>query len=182
MKTILLLAMCGCSVTASEVQSPGSAGNGCPTGDQPVFAEDGGLECAAAPAWPPEQDGSRELAAGCALLDGSYRISWRTDIVSDLSPAFSATNVLTIAGDSMTLGRHPYMANWEYPYSLDWTDAARANAWEPGDSDTWEFYVYRDCSSDRVHGSYTVNLPYYNRGGPQVVTWTLESTDDQTMP
>lgn len=182
MKTILLLAICGCSVTASEVQSSGNAGNGCPTGEQPVFDEGGGLECAAAPMWPPEKNGSRELAANCALLDGSYRIRWRTDIVSDLSPAFASTNLLTVAGDSMTLGRQPHNPSWEYPYSLDWVDAARANGWEPGDSDTLEFYVYKDCASGKVRGSYTVNLPYYNRGAPQVVTWTLESTDDQTTP
>lgn len=174
---LLLFASC---VTADDVitrpvEATGSGG--CPAGEQPVFGPDATLVCSAIPSWPPAHTGSRAVPAACALDDGVYRLTWRRDVEDTLRPAFSVTTTLTISGEVMTLDLGS-RSDWTYRYRLDWINAANANAWKPGDTDTWEFVLWRDCDRGKIRGTYTVNLPYLT--DHQIETWTLESIDDQT--
>ncbi len=171
---VVLLELVGCVDSHAPMGAAGgsvlgdSNDDGCPPGEQPVFGPDGSqLVCSPVPHWPPQQTGSRAAPAACVLPDGAWRVVWHSDVVEPIRPAFSVTRLLTIAGDAMTLD--------EYRYNLQWVDAATANVWEPGDSDTWEFYVRLDCESGELVGSRTVTLPYPNPGH-QVETWTFTGT------
>lgn len=171
---LVLLAGCLSSSVDSVESATGADNGGCPAGEQPVFGPGADLICSPIPHWPPAQTGSRAVPAACALLDGTYHVTWHPDIAESLRPAFSVTTALTIASDELTLdlGARP---DWTYRYSLDWIDSASANVWEPGSTDTWEFWIALDCQSGEIRGSYTVTLPYYNPGH-QVATWTLRGT------
>jgi hypothetical protein len=173
---MMILILAGC---ASDPRSSGAAetattdSGGCRLGEQPVFGDDGELVCSAVPEWPPPRTGSRAAPAGCELRDGAYAgLAWTTDHEAKVRPAFSVTNVLTIAGGAMVLERQGSTLEPQ-AYNLDWVDAGSANVWVDGDTDTWEFVVWRDCATGAVRGSRTLNLPYYNPGH-QVETWTFE--------
>lgn len=163
---LVLVALGGCAMQGAEIDTF-AVTIGCPMGEQSVFGPTGYPVCSPAPLWPPTQTGSRETPTGCALRDGAYHVTWQSDAVDDVRPAFSATKVLAIAGDAMTLD--------DYRYNLNWTDAATADAWQPGDTGTWEFWVGLDCQSGELAGSRTLTVPYYSPGH-QTQTWTLTGT------
>lgn len=191
MRTILALVfLVGCVGSSSSDVVAGvegdSDGDGCPAGQQAVFSGHGAeLVCDDVPVWPPAATGSRAVAAECELADGTYRnLTWSTAVDSKVRPAFTWLKELTIAGAhyvEVDIGYTSTSAppiRTTYTYNLDWLDAGRANVWESGDSDTWEFVVWRDCGDGLLHGVRTVNLPYPNVGGPQIQSWSFTGSPD----
>ncbi len=96
-------------------------------------------------------------------MDGTYTIRWITDKPSDVSPAFSVTKQMTIAGNAMT-----FATLLEFPYRLQWEDSG--TVFVAGDH-VVEFTLWCE-GDDNVHGTYIVDLPYYNPG-QQVETWNI---------
>lgn len=178
---LIALATAGCADTTTtedgEAASPTSKNDGCPPGEQPVFGPGGALVCSTIPVWPPADSGSRQAAARCSLRDGDYLSTWPIDTSNGARPPFMWHRFLTIAGEVMTIGDY-YLGNneihyEEYEYDLDWVDAETANAWAPGDTDTWEFVVWLDCDAGLVRGTWTFNPPYPD---PSHATVTLTFT------
>lgn len=182
---IAVVAFAGCAATDDTSAALGAAakGDGCPVGQQPVFSGRGTeLVCGDVPSWPPPSTGSRSTTAGCALADGTYHGAWTSGQESKARPAFAYLKELTISGDYLveidigyTSSSSPPILT-EYRFNLDWVDASLANAWAVGDTDTWEFSVWRDCSDGLMHATRTFNLPSPNQGGPQIESWTFTGT------
>lgn len=178
-----LLELVACVESPSDSFEASPAGvdtGGCPVGQQPVFAGRGNeLVCDDIPSWPPARTGSRDVAEpGCELADGTYRdLTWTTDHASKLRPAFTYLKELTIDGDHLVVVDKGYTSSSAppiltvYQYNLDWLNASSANVWIAGDHDTWEFVVWRDCVDGKLHGIWTLNLPYPNVDGPQIESW-----------
>ncbi len=184
----LVLCAPACVESAGDSTRASSFGvdtGGCPNGQQPVFSGRGSeLVCDDVPSWPPPTTGARSVPEpGCELADGTYGgLAWGTDHASKLRPSFTYFKQLTIAGDHLVEIETSYTSTsappivTTYEYNLDWLNASSANVWILGDTDTWEFTVWRDCVDGLLHGIRTVNLPYPNPGGPQIETWKLVGT------
>lgn len=141
----------------------------CPSGWYPSWELNDGCSCVRSD-WPPDTDGSRDVAAECPIADGVYSVAW--DHTSDtFRPAFAVTKELIIAGNTMNLNytTSSGQRTLDYDYPIIWVDASEA--FIDGGDRTISFEIHGDCPTG-VHGEYTVNLPFQNPAG-QVQTYAL---------
>lgn len=165
-RIIVLFVIASCCV--EPVDEGAQAGiaddpSGCSQGQHVGWGDDERSVCIADAVWPPASAGSRNNVSSCVLADGVYDIAWHTDISESIRPTFSVTHKARVSQNRVELDT--------WPYSLAWTDAGLAYAWEPGSVDIREFRIASNCEGG-IDGWMTLELPYVNPGR-QVETWWL---------